>query len=90
MHCTMFRVCLAHRVVQSLGSPGPGQAAREANGQAAREATGQAGRGAREAAREGLNYMYQRVGGSGGVICVDREGRSVRPYMGKTRRGRPR
>ena len=55
----LCRVCLAHRVVQALGSSGPGQDGREA----------------REAAREGLQYMYQRVGGSGGVICVDREGR---------------
>ena len=31
-----------------------------------------------QAAKEGLDYMYRRVGGSGGVITLDAEGRLVR------------
>ena len=52
---SITRVCLAHRLVQSLESGGSPQ----------------------EAAMEGLQYMFSRVGGSGGVIVVDKEGRFV-------------
>ena len=58
---SITKVCLAHRVVQSLESGGsPAQAA-----------------------SEGLKYMFDRVGGSGGAIVVDREGRLVQTVLYK-------
>jgi len=50
---SITKVCLAHRIVQSLESGGSPQ----------------------EAAGEGLRYMFSRVGGSGGAVVVDKEGR---------------
>ena len=56
---SIAKVCLAHRVVQSLESVGsPAQAA-----------------------SEGLKYMFDRVGRSGGAIVVDREGRLVKTVL---------